>query len=213
MEAATEGDDRAASSSPARRRWRWLRFEAVSLGDIALQIFSVVAGILLALFIDNWSTERHQRATVDAAMVAIRAELASNRVALRDHAHRMFEMAKRTRESTSNAGQPPRRCYELDTWRGIGGLNLVDAAYQAAIATQALAHMPFAEASAVSQTYGWQRYFQKGFDLDATLLMGNPQSVEFCAGIIEGIGRDDVQLDAEYERLIGNGAAPTAPEH
>jgi type II secretory pathway pseudopilin PulG len=184
-----------------------VRYEAISLGDVILQIFSVVVGILLALFIDSWRTERQQQATVDTAMDAIRAELSANRIALRAHATRMFDMAKRTQESAKNANQPPRRCYEWDQWRGIGGLNLVDAAYQAAIATQALAHMPFAQASQVAQTYGWQRYFQKGFDLNGTLLMGNSQSLDFCVGIIEVIGHDDLQLDAEYARLIGADSA------
>jgi hypothetical protein len=193
----------AEAPKTGRRRWKWLRYEAISLGDVILQIFSVVAGILLALFIDNWNTERAERRTARFAMEAIRAELATNRVALRAHAQRMSDMALRTRESAQNASQPPRRCYEWDAWRGIGGLNLVDAAYQAAIATQAFAHMPFAEASDVAQTYGWQRYFQKGFDLNGALLMGNPQSLEFCVGVIEGIARDDLQLDAEYSRLIG----------
>lgn len=198
--------------APAKRPSRWLRYEAISLGDVALQISSVVVGILLALFIDDWSTGRQQRATVDAALAAIRVELAANRVAVRAHAARMFEMAKRTQESAKNAHQPPRRCYEWDQWRGIGGLNLVDAAYQTAIATQALAHMPFAQASQVSQTYGWQRYFQKGFELNGTLLMGNAQSLEFCVDIIQGIGHDDLQLDAEYARLIGaDNAAPATP--
>lgn len=183
-----ESDAREASQSPPpRRRGRWLRFEAISLGDVVLQILSVVVGILLALFIDNWSTERQQRATVETAMDAIRAELSENRVALRAHAARMADMAKRTQVSAKNANQPPRRCYEWEEWRGIGGLNLVDAAYQTAIATQALAHMPFAQASQVSQTYGWQRYFQKGFDLNGTLLMGNPQ----FAGVLRRHHRRD----------------------
>jgi hypothetical protein len=198
-------------STPGRPRRRWLRYEAISLGDVILQIFSVVVGILLALFIDGWSTERQERATVDTAMEAIRAELAENRIALRTHAKRMFEMAKRIQGSAKNIGQPPRRCYEWDQWRGIGGLNLVDAAYQTAIATQAFAHMPFAQASQVAQTYGWQRYFQKGFDLNGTLLMGHPQALEFCVGVIEGIGHDDLQLDAEYARLIGTAGAPLPP--
>jgi len=166
-------DQREQQAPPARRRWRFLRYEAISLGDVVLQIFSVVVGILLALFINNWSLARQERATVSTAMAAIRAELAANRLALRAHSAQMFDMAKRTAASAKNADQPPRRCYEWDEWRGIGGLNLVDAAYQAAIATQALAHMPFEQASRVAQAYGWQRYFQKGFDLDGTLLMGN----------------------------------------
>jgi hypothetical protein len=192
-----------------------LRYEAINLGDVALQVVSVVAGILLALFIDNWNSERAERKTARFALEAIRAELSTNRVALRSHAERMRDMGRTMRGSAQNSGGPPRRCYEWAEWRGIGGLNLVDAAYQTALATQAFAHMPFAQASEVAQTYGWQRYFQKGFDLNGALLMGNPQALEFCVGVIEGIARDDLQLDAEYARLIGKGdsVAPETSSH
>ena len=145
-------------------------------------------------------------------MQAIRAELAANRVALHAHATRMFDMAAHMRDSPENKNQASRPCYGWDQWRGIGGLNLVDAAYQTSIATQALANMPFAEAQLISQIYGWQRYLQKGFDLSGGLLMGQPQALEFCVGVIEEVGRGDQQLETEYVRLIdADAAAPAVP--
>ena len=188
---------------PTRPQISWFRRETISLADIAVQILSVVVGILLALIINGWNTAREQRAAVDEAMHAIRAELGVNRITLRNHARQMFDMATRMRESPANRNQPPRPCFEWDQWHGFGGLNLTDAAYQTSIATLAMAHMPFQQAQVVSQTYGWQRYSQKGVDLNATMLLEHSQSLALCAAWVEEIGQDDLRLDAHYARLIG----------
>ncbi|MBU6477209.1 MAG: hypothetical protein KGQ32_04685 [Xanthomonadaceae bacterium] len=189
-------------------RWRWLKREAIDLGDVVVQIFAVVIGILLALFINDWVTQRQQQATVDEAIRAIRAELAVNRVDVRNYAARMFDMARHMRDAPANKNQQPRPCYAWDGWDGIGGLTPIDAAYQTSIATQALANMPFDQAQLVAQIYGWQRYTLKGIELDASMLFQKPQPLKFCAGIVEEIGRNAVQLDSLYGKLIGPAAAP-----
>ncbi|MEP6899503.1 MAG: hypothetical protein ABI870_13325 [Rhodanobacter sp.] len=201
-------EDAAPKIAP---RLSLFRRETISLADVAVQIFSVVIGILLALFINNWETTRQQQSTVGEAVQAIRAELAANRIVLRDHAMQMFAMATRMRESSANKNQLPRPCFRWDEWHGIGGLNLVDAAYQTSITTQALANMPFKQAQLVSQIYGWQRYTLKGIDMDAPLLFEQPQTLELCAGIVEEIGNNNLRLDADFARLIGpDTAAPPA---
>jgi type II secretory pathway pseudopilin PulG len=201
-------DEHAASQTTPRPSL--FRRETISLADVAVQILSVVVGILLALFINNWETKRQQQATVDEAMHAIHAELAANRIVLRDHATQMFDMAKRMQASPSNKDQPARPCYAWDEWHGIGDLNLIDAAYQTSIATQALANMPFKQAQLVSQTYGWQRYVLKGVDLDASLLFEHPQTLDFCAGIVDEIGKSDLRLNTIYARLIGPDTSATS---
>ena len=188
---------------PTRPRASWFRRETISLADIAVQILSVVVGILLALVIDGWNTTHEQRAAVDEAMHAMRAELAANRIVLRNHARQMFDMARRMRESPANTNQPSRPCYEWDKWHGFGGLILVNAAYQTSIATQALAHMPFQQAQLVSRAYGWQQYTLKGIELDSALLLEHPQPLNFCAGVVQEIGQNDLLLDAHYAPLIG----------
>ncbi len=67
----------------------------------------------------------------------------------------MFDMATHMQESPKNQNQSPRACYEWYQWRGIGDLNLTDAAYQTSISTQALANMPFIQAQKVARVYGW----------------------------------------------------------
>ena len=199
-------------ASPQRpgRRWRWLRREAIDLGDVVVQIIAVVVGILLALFINNWSSRRQQEANVVEAMQAIRAELAANRDQLRRNAAYLFAMAKAMQDSPANKNQPPRSCGAWDKWSGTRGANLVDAAYQTAIATQALATMPFKHAVLVSQTYGWQHFFQKANDFEFTLLTGRSQSLGSCVDLIRDMGNNELALDSAYSPLIGPDKAPLA---
>lgn len=197
-----------SQTPPGQNRFRWLKREAIDLGDVAVQVFAVVIGILLALFINNWVTQRQQQATVDEAMRAMRAELAANRVNVRAYAAHMFAAAKAMQESPANRNQPPRPCYELTGWDGVGGLAPLDAAYQTSIATQALANMPFPQAHLVAEIYGRQRYILKGIDLDVSLLMGSPKSMSFCVGAVAEVGKNVLQLDAMYGKLIGPDSAP-----
>lgn len=180
---------------------------------MVVQIIAVVIGILLALFINNWVTQRQQQAAVSEAIRAIHAELSVNRTNLRAHAKHMFDMAKAMQNSPANRGQSPRPCFEWGEWGGIGGLNLTDAAYQTSIATQALANMPFKQAQTVAQVYGWQHYFQKGDEFDVGILTQHPQSLALCVGFVEEIGRNNLQLDALYSYLIGpdTGLLPKPP--
>lgn len=193
---------------PPRKRPGWFRREAIDLGDVVVQVFSVVIGILLALFINDWVTQRQQQANVDEAMRAIRAELTNNRTVVRDYAGHMYGMAAAMQDSPANRNKPPQACYLWDRWSGIGGLIPLDAAYQTSIATQALANMPFKQAQDVSRVYGVQQYTLKGIELDTALLMQQPHPVAFCAGIVEEIGRNAMALDATYATLIGPDTAP-----
>lgn len=192
------------------RGWRWLRREAIDLGDMVVQIVGVVVGILLALLINNWSTQRQQQAAVTEAMHAIRAELAANRVQLRRNAAYLFAMTKAMQDSPANKNQPPRTCGAWDQWSGTRGANLIDAAYQTAIATQALANMPFKQAILVSQTYGWQHFFQKEIDFQINMLFRGPASLDGCVGLTRELGHDELELDFVYSRLIGPAKAPLA---
>jgi type II secretory pathway pseudopilin PulG len=185
-----------------RRRLRWLRRGAIDLGDVVVQIFAVVIGILLALFIDNRVTERQQQNTVEEATRAIHAELAANRAALRDNAGRLHRMATHLESATENRNQAPRPCYEWPQWEGTGAVNLVDAAYQTAIATQAMSHMPFERAQRIAQAYGYQHFYQQAFSAFRTQFL-KPATASQCAAELENFGRNERLLDSAYTPLIG----------
>lgn len=188
---------------PKQQPRRWLRREAISLGDLIVQIFAVVVGILLALFINNWVTRRQQQATVAEAMHAMRAEVLRNRTFLHTQTQHLFDMAQAMTNAPANRNQPARPCPEWQGWSGIGTANLTEAAYQTAIVTQALANMPFKQAQLVAQVYGWQQLFKNFNGLDTTLLVQHPQSLKACVNAVEDIEQNNQQLDLAYSYLIG----------
>lgn len=203
-----------------RRRFRWLRRGAIDLGDVVVQILAVVVGILLALFINNWVTARQQQSTVNEATRAIRAELTANRIALRNNAERLHRMAMQLRSAPENRNQASRACNAWPEWGGTGILNLVDAAYQTAIATQALSHMPFQQAQRVAQAYGYQHSYQRVFSvLRDRFLADASHTADACAFELENLGHNEQLLDTAYTPLLGPDKAkwpgeqpmPTAP--
>lgn len=201
-----------------RRRLRWLRRGAIDLGDVAVQIIAVVIGILLALFINNWVTERQQQNAVDVAVRAIHAELAANRAGLRKNAERLNRMATQLQSATENRNLAPRPCYQWPQWEGTGAVNLVDAAYQTAIATQALSHMPFEQAQRIAQAYGYQHFYQQAFSLFRSMFL-TPATASQCVADLKSFSRNERLLDSAYTPLIGpdkakwpgTGPAPAAP--
>jgi hypothetical protein len=185
-----------------RRRLRWLRRGAIDLGDVVVQIFAVVIGILLALLINNWVTERQQQDAVDVAVRAIHAELTTNRAGLRKNAERLNRMATNLEGATENRNLPPRPCYQWPQWQGTGAVNLVDAAYQTAIATQALSHMPFEQAQRIAQAYGYQHFYEQAFNLFRSMFL-KPAAASQCAADLRSFTRNERLLDTAYTPLIG----------
>lgn len=168
-----------------------------------MQIFAVVVGILLALFINSWVTRRQQQTAVAEAMHAMRAEVSSNRTFLRTQTQLLFNMAQAMMNGPANRNQPAKPCMEWQGWSGVGASHLTEAAYQTAMVTQALANMPFKQAQLIAQVYGWQHVFQKFSGLETGLLLQHPQTLQFCVDTIVDIGHNNLQLDAAYSYLIG----------
>lgn len=205
---------------PPRKRLGWLRREGIDLGDAVVQFIAVLLGVLFALLISQWNDHRQQQAqaraamlqrqaTINEAMHAIRAELASNRNALHASVTQLYAMAKAMADSPANQKQAPRFCYEWNGWNGRIAVVLTDSAYQTAIATQALGHMPFREAHQVAQVYGAQNLLKTGFDLVRNrILFSNPQPLGTCISGIESLGVSEGMTDKVYSALIG--ADPTA---
>lgn len=207
-------NDETPDPAPPRRPRRWLRREAINLGDFVVQIIAVVIGILLALLINRWNTQRLQQSAVNDALHAIHSELIANRAALHKSATYLYQRSERMLDSPRNRNKPPRPCYLWDQWGGTGAVNLTDAAYQTAIATQALAHMPFQQAQQIAQIYGEQRIARKSFWLMRTnILIAGPHTLEMCVSAIHNFVANEHNLNHGYAAMIGPDQAkwPTPP--
>lgn len=176
---------------------------------MAVQIFSVVIGILLALFINDRVMQRQQQSGIQEATHAIQVELAANRDALRENAARLDQLAKAILDSPKNRNQPARPCYMWDQWSGLGPVNVTDAAYQASIATQAFANMPFQQAQRIAEIYGAQNNARKVSDLILDkLVSATPQTLGVCVSLVENIAYVDHGLATAYAKLIGPDKTP-----
>lgn len=187
-----------------RKRFRWLKRDGIDLGDAVVQFVAVVVGIVLGVFITQWVAHSHQQAAVHQAMNAIRTELADNRPLLRENATRWYKTATRLmKETPKNPKKSRRMCYMWPGWSGPGGANVTDAAYQTAIATQALAHMPFKQAHQVAEIYTFQSGYRKAFGINRRIFFAKPQTLNTCVAVTEQFAAYDRQLARRYTPLIG----------
>lgn len=197
-----------------RRRISWVRRDAVNLGEAAVQFFAVLAGVLVAFALTNWSTQNHQQAMAHKAMQAIRAELVANRTELRENAAAWYAVAKTMMAAPENHNPPARRpCYKWEGWGGYGGANITDAAYQTAIATQALAHMPFKQAHTVALVYSRQdAYHSARRFIGKHFVFGGAQPLATCVTGVILFGRHDRILARAYTPLLGPITAEWPPQ-
>ncbi len=195
----------AAKEAPANRLRRWFHRESISLAEIAVQTFSVVLGVLLALAIGEWSRDREERKQVETALKALRAEVEANRAevtkGLKYIADTDAEMAAKAKADPPSG---PRPCVETPGWHGVASPLLLDSAYQTAIATQTLAHMDFNQAQQVARVYAKQREFQKYSEyLVSFLLPQRPMSVESCRFVINGEEKSYLdRLDSTFAEFL-----------
>ena len=201
------GDSDSGPDGSARR---WFRRESVSLAEIAVQTFSVVLGILLALGIDDWKREREMRQNVDDALHAVHTEIEANRAALQHHRDHLRAVETSVAKDAAPANLRP--CNEYEGWNGTGTATLLNAAYQTAIATQAFAHMDFKRAQTIAAAYNLQSVYLGYLDkiLDV-VLRGTPMPPADCAGMIHELGSFADALDGEYQKVAEPPATPAKP--
>jgi hypothetical protein len=191
---------------PPRKRRGWLRRGRIDLGDAAVQFIAVVVGIVLGLFINQWVAQRQQQYAVHQAMHAIRVELAANRAILHKNAEHWHDHVMRVIDSSKNVKPSPRPCYLWPGWTSnhTEVAPVSDAAYQTAIATRAMAHMPFQQAHRVAQIYSHQ---QQGHDVQTFLvrhfLLSGRHTLHLCVSVMESFDRNYQLLSAKYAPLIG----------
>jgi hypothetical protein len=178
----------------------WFRREAVSLGEVAVHTFAVVLGFLLALTIDDWKKERDTAANVAEALAAVHTELEGNRIGLRLHREHLTAMSGLLRADKTVGLRP---CSAYPSWRGTGGVLLLDAAYQTAIMTQTFAHIEFSRAQTIARAYGAQRMSQEYLGkIDDLVLRGQQLPAADCGGIIAELANLEGQVDQIYIKAL-----------
>ena len=124
------------------------------------------------------------RRNVDEAMTALRAELETNETQMRRQGAHLREVSDALQQQAKTYQGADRRCGEYDGWSGIGTPTFLDAAYQTAIATQALGKIDFHRGQDIAAAYAAQKnyenYYEKMLDF---LLRLQPTPPGMCGGL------------------------------
>jgi hypothetical protein len=129
------------------------------LEKIALETFSVVLGIVLALGANAWHDRRAHRAAACEALSAIESELASNDSSLRAKLpyHSAMRDSLAAVVSRTHGSTVPNGFRAVANWNGLNPTQLLDDAWQTARSTQELQYLPYDLVIRLSRTYAMQQ--------------------------------------------------------
>ena len=136
-----------------------------SIRSVAIEVFSIVFGVLLALGVNEWRSVRSAEARAAAAVANIRQEIEANRTMLTtihdNNVRTVRAMAEDDADNDSTAAFIP-------------GLQLKDAAWEAARTSGALERLDYEVLLSLSGLYKIQDvYVSLGRQLSEAVLMGN----------------------------------------
>ena len=129
---------------------------------IAVETFSVVLGVLLALAVNAWREDGVHHVQVDVALQTIRREIAANRELLTERLpyHQSMRDSLRALVGRTRGQTTPGGLQVIKTWQGVQPTRLVDDAWHTAGATGLLQYMPYPLVLELSQTYSTQNRLQ-----------------------------------------------------
>ncbi len=124
------------------------------LPDLFLEIVSIVIGILLAFWLNDWQTDRQHEQTVRKSLKNIKSEIQNNLHHLKKVMpyHQSCQLAISTTEPDSGLRN------FLAVWKGLNPPMLYQSAYESAREVQAFAYMDYETASAISSLYSRQKF-------------------------------------------------------
>jgi len=139
------------------------------LPEILIEAASVVLALLLALALNGWNENREMRARGDAARAAILAELRENRQEIQGAEPKLKEIVASLSAALSKDAPPT---HELSINLGISLLS--EAAWRAALATQASQTLDFSWMTRVAKVYELQESYQRAQGLAVDQLSSIP---------------------------------------
>lgn len=182
-----------------------VRSRKFSFGLLLLEIFLVLLGVLLALGLNDWNTNRGHRARAAEALDAIREEIIANRAEV----EQSFTYHGALMDTLPRLTEPPG--FALFAQGYTRPANLLDTAWELAHATDALHHVAPEMARAASRAYAEQRRYQEnaraiGTPLFALLLnegaSGVLQRYRSLMSVIGALRYREQQLLAQYDETL-----------
>lgn len=196
---------------------------ALDWRPILLESFFVVLGVVLALAANEVREAVVNRREAAAALAGIREELAANRRAVLESAEYHLGLSDTLSALTRSAreGGPPVLPDAALFSRGfIHPAQVLSTAWEAAGATEAIAHMRYADVLTLSRIYEEQRSYHRQSDQVGGIIYGGLFSEGFGGmlrnhanlnGIIGSFWYRECQLLASYDAALAKlGAPPSA---
>ena len=206
MELNGQPEPKQPGNNISAPRRAWFHRETISLAEIAVQVFSVVLGILLAFAIGNWSAGREGARKAAEAQTAIRAEILANRARLQQTVAYQASLAEAVRTAV-NSPTPPKHCNDVASWRGMQTALLLHSAYDNAIAAGVFTSMALTDGQNIAATYAWQEryliYSDKSLDWMVMKFMGEGEPAG-CAGMLEDLSGAGRILLASYDVYLSS---------
>lgn len=116
----TEAEEKSTTSSSRPR--------SKTLGRIALEVFSIVLGVLLALAVSEWAEQRNNQARAGVALANVRAELQSNldllNIIYPNNLKVVEDLASEPQSDSENANVIPGVQLRSSAWQTLGTTGL-----------------------------------------------------------------------------------------
>jgi hypothetical protein len=180
------------------------------LGTIAIETFSVVLGIVLALAANAWHDRRAHDEQARVVLQSIRAEVMTNRAALAGKLpyHDAMHDSLAALIARTHAREIPGGLAAISNWRGLQPTRLLDDAWQTARSTQVLQYLPYDVVLSLSRTYATQLRLS---DIDRALFgaiytpafaTGGVAAVAAMSSYLQDVVATEQSLAATYDAEI-----------
>ncbi len=175
--------------------------------QLLVETFSVVLGILVALAVNDWRENREHARLAAQVVTSFQREIATNDSALTERAayHRAMADSLGALVARSAGREPPGGLRAIRGWHGITPVLLRSAAWESALATQALSYVDYRTVADLSRIYEQQRrldaistgfiatMFTPGFQT------GGFGSIASMASYLQDIAGAEGRLKQEYD--------------
>ena len=178
--------------------------------QLALETFSVVLGIILALAANAWHDRRVHGADAGEAVRAIRNELATNDSMLRLKIpyHRAMQDSLTALLGRATTRDVPGGLRAIKNWNGTQPAQLLDDAWQTARSTQAIQYVPYDLVVGLSRTYAMQ---QRVGDVNRAFYnaiytpqfaIGGVTAMAAMESYLADVSANEAQLIRQYDREL-----------
>ncbi len=170
----------------------------------ALEVLSIVIGVLLALMVNEFREYRNEQQLVRDAFQSIAMEVEANKEFIETRIPYWRELSVSLDSLVSTHG-PDRLMSDVNIpgFRGFNPPILNAASFETAIASQALRYMDFGVANGLSRLYSFQSFYLKIADTYmGSIIQGNRTSISQARAAVVEMLTVGTELVSAYDQVL-----------